>query len=649
MDYGFVKVAAGTPKTRVADVRYNIKMICALINEAAEKGAKILALPELCITGYTCGDLFAQDLLQAKAKEALGRIIEYTTSKEILVFVGLPLAVEGKLYNVAAALKSGEVLGFVTKTHLLNHGEFNELRQFTAGPTKATEIIYQEKKIPFGPSLLFNLFDQDDLIVSAEIGTDVSAPIPPSVTAAFAGATVIVNCSAINESIGRSKYLRETIQNLSARLHVGYVWANAGIGESTTDLVFGGGNLLVENGEVLVAAEKYRDGIIYHDFNHQSKPSVAKDHVGGGLNLLNSVSGQTSLKLVAEPLDGYESQTQENATEKIRKSPFVPECSQERAERFEEILTLQAMGLVKRFTHTKADTAVIGISGGLDSTLALLVIVRAFEVLGKDKEDIVAVSMPCFGTTRRTYENALAMAKKLGVTLREISIEKAVLQHFADIGHDINEHNATYENAQARERTQVLMDIANQTNGIVIGTGDMSELALGWATYNGDHMSMYGVNASVPKTLIAHLIAHVATGIKDQELKQVLQDVVETPISPELLPSRDGDISQKTEDLVGPYELHDFFLYHTLRHHAGPSKIYTLAGQAFTNEYDKKTILKWLEVFYKRFFAQQFKRSCMPDGPSIGSISLSPRAGFRMPSDACAALWLEELDSLKQN
>ena len=613
MKHGFVKVAAATPDIRVADVSYNTERILADISEACENGAKILVFPELCVTGYTCSDLFTHDILLRAAKEALFEIAEYTADRDILVFVGVPLNVEGKLYNVAAALNRGKVIGLTTKTFLPNYGEFYEMRQFTPGPDEARYISFEGDRVPFGPCILFQSTAMEDLIVSAEICEDVWSPIPPSISAALEGATVIVNCSASDETIGKDSYRRELISGQSARLIAGYVYANAGEGESTTDLVFGGHNIIAENGSILKEAKRYHNEIIYSELDIQ--------------------------RIVGERRKNTTFQTEQCRT--LIRVPFYIET-----ERCEEILTIQAMGLKKRLAHTNSRTAVVGISGGLDSTLALLVTARAFDMLGKDKKEIIAVTMPCFGTTDRTYQNACEMARQVGATLKEVPIADAVNIHFRDIGQDPEDHSVTYENSQARERTQVLMDIANRTWGMVIGTGDMSELALGWATYNGDHMSMYGVNASVPKTLVRHLVKYAADDTKDEKLKKVLYDVLDTPVSPELLPPKDGNIAQKTEDLVGPYELHDFFLYYMLRFGYEPSKIFRLAERTFKEDYDKVTILKWLETFCRRFFSQQFKRSCLPDGPKIGTVALSPRGDWRMPSDACVAVWLKDLGNV---
>ena len=555
MKNGFVKVAAATPDIRVADVEFNTQNIINAMEEAQKNGAKILVFPELCVTGYTCSDLFDHSVLLKASRKALLEIAENTNDKDMLVFVGAPLEVNGKLYNVAAAMNQGEIIGFTTKTFLPNYGEFYEMRQFTPGPQTVREITFEGKKIPFGPQILFQAEGMEELVVAAEICEDVWSPIPPSIQAALEGATVIVNCSASDETIGKDTYRRALISGQSARLISGYIYANAGEGESTTDLVFGGHNIIAENGTVLKESSRYVNEIIYSELD------------------LQRITGERRKNTTFQPLDEETlvrvpftvEETKTFLTRTFPKKPFVPSDEQTRAQRCEEILTIQAMGLKKRLAHTNARTAVVGISGGLDSTLALLVTARAFDMLGRDKKDIIAVTMPCFGTTDRTYQNACEMSKKVGATLIEVPIADAVNVHFRDIGHDPEDHSVTYENCQARERTQVLMDIANKTWGMVIGTGDLSELALGWATYNGDHMSMYGVNASVPKTLVRHLVKYAADDTKDEALKNVLYDVLDTPVSPELLPPKDGDIAQKTEDLVGPYELHDFFLYFMLR------------------------------------------------------------------------------------
>ena len=637
MKNGFVKVAAATPDIRVADVEFNTQNIINAMEEAQKNGAKILVFPELCVTGYTCSDLFDHSVLLKASRKALLEIAENTNDKDMLVFVGAPLEVNGKLYNVATAMNQGEIIGFTTKTFLPNYGEFYEMRQFTPGPQTVREITFEGKKIPFGPQILFQAEGMEELVVAAESCEDVWSPIPPSIQAALEGATVIVNCSASDETIGKDTYRRALISGQSARLISGYIYANAGEGESTTDLVFGGHNIIAENGTVLKESSRYVNEIIYSELD------------------LQRITGERRKNTTFQPLDEETlvrvpftvEETKTFLTRTFPKKPFVPSDEQTRAQRCEEILTIQAMGLKKRLAHTNARTAVVGISGGLDSTLALLVTARAFDMLGRDKKDIIAVTMPCFGTTDRTYQNACEMSKKVGATLIEVPIADAVNVHFRDIGHDPEDHSVTYENCQARERTQVLMDIANKTWGMVIGTGDLSELALGWATYNGDHMSMYGVNASVPKTLVRHLVKYAADDTKDEALKNVLYDVLDTPVSPELLPPKDGDIAQKTEDLVGPYELHDFFLYFMLRFGYEPSKIFRIACMTFDGEYDKETIFKWLETFCRRFFSQQFKRSCLPDGPKVGTVALSPRGDWRMPSDACVAVWMKDLEACR--
>ena len=634
MRHGFIKVAAATPDIRVADVDYNKEQIIKQMDEAAKAGAKIIVFPELCITGYTCSDLFLQDILLNGAKKALVEIAKQTKELDALVFVGVPLAVGGELYNVAAALNHGNILGFTTKSFLPNYGEFYEMRQFRPGPKKAETILFDGKEIPFGPQLLFVEKQMANLIVSAEICEDVWSPVPPSIEAAREGATVIVNCSASDETIGKASYREELISGQSARLISGYIYANAGEGESTTDLVFGGHNLIAENGTILAEAKRFSNGIIYTEFDVQKIANERRK---------NTTFTETQEHVLPRIPFGLE-QTETILTRTFPSRPFVPRDDQERAKRCEEILTIQAMGLKKRLAHTHAKSAVVGISGGLDSTLALLVTAKAFDALGLERSGITAVTMPCFGTTDRTYQNACKMSLKVGATLREVRIGDAVMQHFKDIGHDPQDHSVTYENSQARERTQVLMDIANQTGGLVIGTGDMSELALGWATYNGDHMSMYGVNASVPKTLVRHLVHYYADTCEDPSLKEVLYDVLDTPVSPELLPPKDGEIAQKTEDLVGPYELHDFFLYYFLRMGYEPGKIYRIAKLSFAGEYDDETIYKWLRTFCWRFFSQQFKRSCLPDGPKVGTVALSPRGDWRMPSDACVALLIQNLE-----
>ena len=637
MKQGFVKVAASTPDIRVADISYNTEQICKLIDETVANGAKIVVFPELCVTGYTCGDLFFQDILLERSKEALNEIAEYTKDKDALVFVGVPLAINGKLYNVAAALNRGKIIGLVTKTFLPNYSEFYEMRTFQAGPEEARVILYEGEQVAFGPQILFKAKNMEELIVSAEICEDVWSPIPPSIMAATAGATILVNCSASSETYGKDGYRTSLISGQSARMIAGYVYANAGAGESTTDLVFGGHNIIAENGMVLKESRRYMNDVIYSEIDvHRLLNERRKN------TTFQQMSGKHFLVTVPFEIEKEETEL----TRSISQMPFIPEDEKERDECCEEILMIQALGLKKRLQHTNCRNVVIGVSGGLDSTLALLVAVKTFDMLGIDRKNITAVTMPCFGTTDRTYQNACVLIEKLGVTLREISIQEAVRNHFKDIGQREDLFDTTYENAQARERTQVLMDIANMENGMVIGTGDMSELALGWATYNGDHMSMYGVNSSIPKTFVRFIVKHCAVECEDETLKKALFDILDTPISPELLPAKEGEIEQKTEDLVGPYELHDFYLYYMLRYGYEPSKIYRLARKAFAGVYEDETILKWLKSFCRRFFTQQFKRSCLPDGPKVGTVGLSPRGDLRMPSDACVTIWLEELERL---
>lgn len=637
MKQGFVKVAAATPDIKVADVSYNTEQICKLIDETVANGAKIVVFPELCVTGYTCGDLFFQDILLERAKEALNEIAVYTKNKDALIFVGVPLAINGKLYNVAAALNRGKIIGLVTKTFLPNYSEFYEMRTFQAGPEEARVILYEGEQVAFGPQILFKEKDMEGLIVSAEVCEDVWSPIPPSIMAATAGATILVNCSASSETYGKDGYRTSLISGQSARMIAGYVYANAGAGESTTDLVFGGHNIIAENGTVLKESRRHMNDVIYSEIDvHRLLNERRKN------TTFQQMSGKHFLVTVPFEIEKEETELTRN----ISQMPFIPEDEKERDECCEEILMIQALGLKKRLQHANCKNVVIGISGGLDSTLALLVAVKTFDMIGIDRKNIMAVTMPCFGTTDRTYQNACSLIEKLGVTLREISIREAVKNHFKDINQKEDLFDITYENAQARERTQVLMDIANMENGMVIGTGDMSELALGWATYNGDHMSMYGVNASIPKTFVRFIVKYCALECEDQVLQKVLLDILDTPISPELLPAKEGEIEQKTEDVVGPYELHDFYLYYMLRYGYEPSKIYRLAKKAFSGVYEDETILKWLKNFCRRFFAQQFKRSCLPDGPKVGTVGLSPRGDLRMPSDACVTIWLDDLERL---
>ncbi len=637
MKDGFITVATATPQVAVADCEANAQAILACINEMAAAHAKVMVLPELCITGYTCSDLFWQTKLLDEAEAALSVIAEGSRQVDALIAVGMPLRVAGKLLNVAAILCRGKVLGFVPKVNLPAYNEFYETRHFTSGSADMGTVQFGGEEIPVGTNLLFSCENVVDLCVAAELCEDLWVPNPPSVQHALAGASVICNLSASDEMVGKGSYRRDLVAGQSARLVCAYLYATAGEGESTTDLVFGGQNLIAENGTVLAESTTFENEI-----------NVATIDV----QRLASERRRMSTFPAAESKEYREISfaLAEEETKLARffdADPFVPSNADQLSDRCEEILNIQALGLKKRLAHTHAKSAVVGISGGLDSTLALLVTARAFDMLGLPRKGIVAVTMPGFGTTDRTYNNAVAMIKSLGATFKEVPIAKAVMQHFADIDHDASIHDVTYENSQARERTQILMDIANQANGFVIGTGDLSELALGWATYNGDHMSMYAVNASVPKTLVRHLVRHYADTSADEVLAGVLCDVLDTPVSPELLPPEDGAISQKTEDLVGPYELHDFFLYQMLRMCFPPAKIYRVAKEAFAGRYSNETILKWLRTFYWRFFSQQFKRSCLPDGPKVGSVAVSPRGDLRMPSDACVSAWIKEVETLQ--
>lgn len=637
MNHGFVRVACAAPNLRVADCLYNARQIAAQMRRLADEGAAVVVFPELSITGYTCGDLFGQQLLLEGAERALGEVLAASKGIDALVFVGLPVAESGKLYNCAAAFKDGVLLGLIPKSFLPSYGEFYEHRNFAPafGGLRCATLCGQQ--VPLGTDILFECQTLPGLCVAAEICEDLWVPSPPSVSHAVAGATVIVNLSASDDLIGKSAYRHSLVQGQSARLACGYLYADAGFGESTTDMVFSGNCIIAENGTVLSEAAPFSGLPAVTELDVQRLISerrrmttfpAAKDE--------NHLRVSFSLNLRETPL-----------TRAVAPCPFVPDSESEREARCEEILSIQAQGLRKRLDHTGAKTAVIGLSGGLDSTLALLVCARAMALLDRPASDIVALTMPCFGTTRRTKTNAERLAERVGAALRVVDITESVKAHFADLGHDRNNFNVVFENAQARERTQLLMDVANQTGGIVVGTGDLSELALGWATYNGDHMSMYGVNASIPKTLIRHLVRYEADRTPDAALAGVLRDVLDTPVSPELLPADNGEISQKTEGIVGPYELHDFFLFYAVRYGFSPAKILRLAQTAFAGRYDKAAILGWLRIFYRRFFSQQFKRSCLPDGPKVGTVTLSPRGDWRMPSDASAALWLEEIDRME--
>lgn len=636
MRHGFIKVAAVTPKIKVADVKYNAEQIGKALEDVQKEKAKIIVFPELCLTGYTCGDLFFQELLLREAKEQLGKIAEKTQGNDALVFIGLPLEKDGKIYNVAAVLQKGEILAFIPKTNIPNYGEFCEKRYFDSGSNILSFVTFDKKQIPFGTNILFESHTMEGLKVGCEICEDVWSVNPPSTSHALAGATIIVNLSASSETIGKDAYRKALISSTSARLLTGYVYTSAGEGESTQDLVFGGHNMIAENGTMIAEARRFVNEITYGEIDVHKLLMERRR--------LTTFHSDLEAKYIRIPFSIELEETKLTGT--FEPMPFVPAEVSIRNQRCEDILMMQALGLKKRYEHIGCKSAILGISGGLDSTLALLVTVKAFDMLGLDRKNIYAITMPCFGTTDRTYDNACKLSRILGATLEEIDIKQAVSIHFSDIKQEESNHNVTYENAQARERTQILMDIANRENGLVIGTGDMSELALGWATYNGDHMSMYGVNAGVPKTLVRYLVQYYADTCGKEELTDILTDVLATPVSPELLPPVDGTISQKTEDLVGPYELHDFFLYYMLRMGFTPTKVYRLAKRAFASQYTDEVILKWLKTFYRRFFAQQFKRSCLPDGPKVGSVALSPRGDLRMPSDACARIWLEELETI---
>lgn len=633
MRHGFVKTCAITPKIRVADTVYNGQIIMDSMEEASRAGAKLVVFPELCITGYTCGDLFWQNKLITAAKEELIKIAEKSRELDGIFFVGLPYDINGKIYNMAAAVSGGEVIGMVPKTYIPNYNEFYEARYFTSGQNLCTvEYLPDGTEVEVDTDLIFRCEDMPQLKIAVEICEDLWTPNPPSIGHAMAGANVIVNLSASDENTGKSQYRRELVSGQSARLLCGYIYASAGDGESTQDVVYSGHNIIAENGKILAESKRFTNEPVYMELDVNRLESERRRMSTFVTEDVYTEIG-FSLKLEDVELSRY-----------IDPAPFVPGSKADRDMRCDEILMIQAMGLKKRLEHTGCQSAVIGISGGLDSTLALLVTVRAFDLLGMDHSRIAAVTMPGFGTTDRTYDNAVNLIKCLGAEFIEVDIKNAVNVHFTDIGHDSSIHDVTYENGQARERTQILMDLANKKNGMVIGTGDLSELALGWATYNGDHMSMYAVNASVPKTLVRHLVKYYADTCGDELLEKTLLDVLDTPVSPELLPPEEGQISQKTEDLVGPYELHDFFLYYMLRCGYEPLKIYRLAKIAFEGKYDDEFIMKWLRTFYRRFFAQQFKRSCLPDGPKVGSVAVSPRGDLRMPSDACGRIWLDELE-----
>ena len=634
MKDGFIRVAAATPDIKVADCDYNADRIIELIRQADEEDASIVVFPELCITGYTCGDLFLQKVLLDGAKNALVKIAEATADCDLLAFVGLPFELDGKLYNCAAALCRGEILGLVPKTNIPAYSEFYEARHFTPWQGGVLNVYFSDTWFPFG-DIIFKCENVPELAVGVEICEDLWVPEPPSGKLAESGATIICNLSASDEIIGKGEYREQLVKSQSARLVCGYIYADAGMGESTQDLIFSGHNLIAENGAIVGESRKFTTGLTFGEIDLHRLTAERKRMNTFTVNSVERKVEREYYNVKPKNLD---------LKRRFPPMPFVPTNKDDLNSRCEEILTMQATGLATRLRHIGCKTAVIGLSGGLDSTLALIVAVHAFDMLGLDRKGIIAVTMPCFGTTKRTKSNAYYLAEAYGVTLKEIDITAAVSQHFADIGQSKEKLDVTFENGQARERTQVLMDIANQRGGIVIGTGDLSELALGWATYNGDHMSMYGVNASVPKTLVRHLVAYESNNTENKRLSEVLADVLATPVSPELLPPTEGEISQKTEDIVGPYELHDFFLYYMVRCGFPPKKILRIAEQSFAGRFDRDTIKKWLTVFLKRFFSQQFKRSCLPDGPKVGSVTLSPRGDWRMPSDACVRLWLEDLE-----
>ena len=641
MNHGFVKVASAIPSVRVADCQYNVEQIESLIVQAEGHGVEIICLPELSLTAYTCQDLFQQQLLLEQAEMALIQLMNFTRSLDIISIVGLPVAYKGSLLNCAAVIQKGKILGMIPKTYLPNYKEFYEKRWFTSGTDiPAGTLLVCGQQVPLNQYILFRT---PSCTFGVEICEDVWAPIPPSSYMAMQGADIIFNLSADNDLVGKYDYLKSLLAQQSARTISGYVFSSCGYGESTQDVVFSAKGLIYENGTLLAETPR-------HELSAQlleTEIDVERIRTERRINTTFATCASRTLRDTATVIDTERTETREfDLTRKTDAHPFVP-VGKHLDERCREIFSIQTEGLAKRISHTGAETVVVGISGGLDSTLALLVCVKAFDRLGLSRRGIVGITMPGFGTTDRTYTNAINLMNLLGITIREISIREACAQHFKDLGHDPDNHDVTYENSQARERTQILMDAANQMNGLVIGTGDLSELALGWATYNGDHMSMYGVNASVPKTLVRHLVKWVADTQQDESTRTILHDIIDTPISPELIPADEqGNITQKTEDLVGPYELHDFFLYYTLRWGFRPQKVYFLTRQAFGTDYTDDTIKHWLKTFYRRFFAQQFKRSCLPDGPKVGSCSLSPRGDWRMPSDASSSMWLKECDNL---
>lgn len=635
MQYGFVKAAALSPALRVADCAFNAEQIIEALTAANREGVQLACLPELCLTGYTCGDLFLQETLLQGAEAGLARIAAASRDWNLIALIGLPARVDGKLYNCAAAVCGGRVLGLVPKRYLPNYAEFYEKRWFSPAPEGAREVVCLGQAVPFGARLLFQCRQLPAFCLGVELCEDLWAPQPPSISHALAGATLIANLSASDETVGKAGYRRQLVCGQSARLFCGYLYADAGQGESSTDMVFAAHDLIAENGQLLAESAPFGAGRCVSEFDLER---LAAERMRC-TSFVPCAEGYTTVPFSLAPWETA-------LTRPVSPAPFLPPEGPERAGRCEQILTMQAAGLARRLEHVHASKAVIGISGGLDSCLALLVAVRAMARLGRPARDVLAVTMPCFGTTKRTRSNAELLCAELGVEFRQIDITGTVRSHFADIGQPEDQLDVTFENAQARVRTLELMDLANRENGLVVGTGDLSELALGWATYNGDHMSMYGVNAGVPKTLVRHIVAYEADRAGAGALRQVLRDILDTPVSPELLPAQGGEISQQTEQLVGPYELHDFYLYYALRYGFGPGKILRLAQAAFAGRYPEEVLLHWLRSFYRRFFAQQFKRSCLPDGPKVGSVTLSPRGDWRMPSDASAALWLAEVDEL---
>lgn len=640
LKYGFVKTAAATPKIRVADCEYNANQIISYVKEAYQNGASLLVFPELCVTGYTCSDLFLQSTLLKAAEKAVLKIKNETKHLDIVFAVGVPIAVNQSLYNCGVVICKGEILGAVPKVNIPNYSEFYELRHFTSGKNINTEISYAgEEWVEISAAQYFTCCDMDDFTFGVEICEDLWVAESPSIRLAQSGAAIICNLSCSDDLIGKAQYRRDLVKMQSAKLCCGYVYCDAGFGESTTDMVFSAQNIIAENGTVVSESCRFNNGITYADIDVErliSERRKTNTYIG-------YIPDKDSYYYISKDFDIKKRDTK--LTRTFPRTPFVPSDKSDLENRCEEILTIQATGLATRLAHTGIKNVVLGLSGGLDSTLALIVCVHAFDMLSLDRKNIHTVTMPCFGTTKRTKSNAEKLAEAYGVSFEEINITLAVRQHFADIGHDENVTNITYENSQARERTQILMDLSNKYNGLVIGTGDLSELALGWATYNGDHMSMYAVNASVPKTLVRYLTSYEAQK-SSGTLKEVLLDVLDTPVSPELLPpDKNGEIVQKTENVVGPYELHDFFLYYLVRFGYTPSKIYYMAKLSFKDKYSEDTIKKWLTVFIKRFFSQQFKRSCLPDGPKVGSVTLSPRSDWRMPSDASVKAWIDELEN----